>query len=543
MNARSTTPEAPAPAPTRAAPAAPGARVTAVIDIGSTAARMEIAEIDAAGTVRTIESLQQPVQLGRDTFAQGRIQHSSIEECVNILKGFRRIMDEYGVTDARQIRAVATSSVREAVNRDTFLDRIYMATKINVEAIEEAEETRLTYLGVQDLLHREPDLQRGDVLVVEVGGGDTELLLVQDGYVNFSNTYRLGVLRLRQSLDSSATSPQRAAATLAKQIQLSVDQIRRSVPVARTPYLIAVSGDARFAAAQLSKTWKEDALTRLDVKAFSAFARKIAGCSTDELVREYRITYQEAETMGAALLAYAQLAKVFQAEQIIVHKSSLRYGLLQEVAAGGGWTREFYEQVIHSTIALGVKYAFDEKHARHVAELSLKLFRELQGEHMLGPRYELLLHVAALLHEIGLFVSNRSHHKHSMYLILNSDIFGVSRHDMTLAALVARYHRRAMPQNYHEVYSTLQRDDRLAVAKMAAILRVADALERNHMQQVRDIAVTREKNQFVIQVRGIEDLALERMALKEKGSMFEEVYGLKPVLREVDAAEGISADV
>mgnify|MGYP003607579729 FL=1 len=534
---------APAPAEPRPTGAAAPLRVAAVIDVGSTAVRMEVAELRPDGTVRVLDSLQQPVHLGKDSFTRGRIQQSTLEECVKILKGYRRIMQEYGVTDPNLIRAVATSAVREAANRESFLDRVYMATGINVEAIDEAEETRLTYLSVQDLVPREPALQRGDALVVEVGGGDTELLLLRDGHVSYSNTFRLGTLRMRETLGTQNAPAQRTLATFTRHIQLAVDQIKRSVPASRTPILIAPSGDARWAAAQLVPNWSQQLEARLDVKSFAAFAKKIAPASGDELVRKYRITYQEAETLGPALLAYAQLAREFGVEQILVPKSSLRQGLLQELATGGLWTRAFTEQVVHSAIALGAKYAFDERHGRQAAHLCLQFFKELKPEHMLPPRHELLLHIAGLIHEIGLFVNNRSHHKHSMYLIMNSDLFGLSHHDMLMIAMVARYHRRATPQPYHEGFSALDRDDRLAVSKMAALLRVADALDRNHMQQVRDLRFSREDGQFVVWVRDVEDLTLERLALKEKGSMFEEVYGLKVVFRTESSTEGLSPDV
>lgn len=531
------------PVPSTPPGSEPKPRVVAAIDIGSTALRMEIAEISPEGSLRTLDALHHAVHLGKDTFTQGRIKQSTIEECVNILKGFRRIMEEFGVTEPSQIRAVATSSVREAVNRDTFLDRIYMATKINVEAIEEAEENRLTYLAVQDILTHDPSLLKGDALVIEVGGGDTEILLLQDGHVMFSNTMRLGTLRMRETLDMQRAPANKVPALLAKNIQLSVDQIKRSIPVSRVPVMIAVSGAARFAASQLSSDWAQQITAWFDVKPFAAFAKKIAPISTDDLVKQYRLTYEEAEVLGPALMTYAQLAKVFQVDRILVPKSSLRHGLLQEFALGGGWNKEFLDQVVTSALAIGHKYAFDERHARQVADLSVRLFRELQSEHQLGQRYELLLHVAALLHEVGSFISNRSHHKHSMYIILNCDLFGISRHDTELIALVARYHRRAMPQPYHEVYSTLNRDDRLAVNKMAAILRVADALDRNHMQQARDFEFSREKGQFVIHMRGVEDLTLERLALRDKGTMFTEVYGMAVVFRGVTTAEGLMSDV
>jgi exopolyphosphatase/guanosine-5'-triphosphate,3'-diphosphate pyrophosphatase len=524
-------------------PAALPAKTVAVIDIGATAIRMEIAEIRTDGSVRTIDALHKAVGLGKDTFTTNRIQQSTIEECVGVLKGFRKTMEEYGVTEAKQIRAVATSSVREAINRDTFLDRIYMATRINVEPIEEAEETRLTYLAVQHVLKSETDLQKADALIVEVGGGDSEVLLMQDGHVTFSHTFRLGSLRMKETLETHRAPAQRIPAIMAKHIQLTIDQMKRSIPLSKVPYLIAVSGDARFAAAQLASKWTELPYARLDVKAFLQLAKKIAPLSADDLVRKYQINYQEAETLGTALTSYAQIAKVFEVEHIVVPKTSLRHGLVQEFVEGGSWSKDYITQVIHSAMAIGYKYAFDEKHASQVAELSTRLFRELQPEHQLAPRYEVILHVAAILHEIGSFISNRSHHKHSMYLILNSDLFGLSRHDLTLVALVARYHRRAMPQPYHEVYSTLNRDDRLAVNKMAAVLRVADALDRNHMQQARDFTYSREKGLFIIHVKGVDDLTLERAALKDKGSMFEEIYGLKVAFRGVSTTENLSPDI
>lgn len=518
-------------------------RLFAVIDVGATAVRMEIAELTGGSDIRTIEQLYHAVHLGKDSFTLGRIQQSTIEECVTVLKNYRRVLEEYGITSASQIRAVATSSVREASNRDNFLDRIYIATGINLEIIEETEETRLTFLAVQDILARQPDLRKGDVLVFELGGGDSELLLVQDGFVTFSNTYRLGALRMRETLDARHTPTHRLVETFARHIQLTVDQIHRSVPVDKTPYMIAISGDARFAASHLFERWPEEQIARIDPKQFAAFARKVGSLTVDELVKKYRIGFQEAETIGPALLGYTQVIKVFGVEKVIVPKSSLRHGLLREAIGFGGWNEALESQVIHSAITLGHKYGFDERHGVHVSELSVRLFRALQADHQLGPRHERLLRIAGLLHDVGLFINNRSHHKHSMYIILNSDLFGLSRMEMQLIALIARYHRRAAPQPYHEVYATLDRDQRMIVSKLAAILRVADALDRNHMQQVRELSFRRARGDLTIFVHEVQDLSLEKVAMKEKGHMFEEVYGLKVNLEIATSGEGVLSDV
>ena len=165
------------------------------------------------------------------------------------------------------------------------------------------------------------------------------------------------------------------------------------------------------------------------------------------------------------------------------------------------------------------------------------LFSCLAEEHRLGPSHRLLLSVAGILHDIGIFVNPRSHHKHSMYLIQNSELFGLSRRDTFLVALIARYHRRATPKAVHQEYAALDRGDRLVVAKLAAILRVADALDRSHSRRIAGIECSREKDRFVISVPNVDDLTLEQVALQNKGDMFEEVYGMTPVLTKKGTGE------
>ncbi len=187
-----------------------GARPVAVIDIGASAIRLRIAEIGPTGEVRNLDSLQQALRLGKDTFSTGRIQASTIEDCIKVLLGFRRVMAEYGITRDDQIRAVATSAVREAENRYAFVDRVYMSTQINVEVIEGTEENRLTYIAVQDVLKQDDLLKNADAIIVDVGGGSTELVLVQKGSVTFANSYRLGSLRMRESLETFRAGGTRA---------------------------------------------------------------------------------------------------------------------------------------------------------------------------------------------------------------------------------------------------------------------------------------------------------------------------------------------
>ena len=508
-------------------------RTAAVIDVGTTSIRMAIADIDDAGSVRLLSSLSQAVALGKDTFTRGSIEKSTIEECVRVLKSYKRVLAEYGIDRPDQVRVVATSAVREALNKLAFLDRIYTATGTQVIPIDEAEVNRVTYLGVQPLLKLDPELAAARTVITEVGGGSTELLQVQNADVLFAHTYRLGSLRMHQTLESYHASQAATRRLMETQIQRVIDQILQQVPTGQSQEMVVLGGDMRFAAQQLVPDWNPDHLTRIPLQELEILTNTVLSLNEDKLVHKYHITFPDAGTLGPALLAYVMLAQAFQLKQVIVSSINLRDGLLKQMATRGGWNEDFSNQVIRSALDLGRKFDFDEPHARQVSKLCKILFQGLRDEHQLDPRYELLLRVAALLHEIGLYISTGAYHKHSMYLIQNSELFGLSRSDVQLVSLTARYHRRASPKPAHTVFTALNRDQRIAVVKMAAMLRVADALEASHAQRLHELRFSRESGRLVISIPQVEDLSLEQLALKQSGSLFEETFGMPVLLRKM----------
>lgn len=515
-----------------AAAATPQAvRPVAVIDVGTSSIRMAIAEIDEAGRVRTLEKLQQPVGLGKDTFTIGQIRKSTIEECARVLKSYRRVLAEFQITRPDQIRIVATSAVREAANRLAFIDRIFIATGLQVEPLDESEVSRVTYLGILPFLQSDSALLNARTLVLEVGGGSTELLVMRNGNVLYSHTYRLGSLRLHETLEAYQAPTVKVREIMETQIERMVKQVREHVSGDGTVEMITLGGDMRFAAAQLLPDSQPDSLARIPVVALEELTNRLLGMSEDRIVRKFHMSFPDADTVGPALLAYVRLAQAFGLVNVLVTNANLRDGLLKEMALQGAWNEDLNNQIVRSALDLGRRYDFDEAHARQVADLSRKLFHALRAEHQLEQRQEVILYLAALLHEIGLFVSYQSHHKHSMYLIRNSELFGLSRKDVLLVALVARYYRRASPQPDHEGYATLGRDERVTVAKLAAILRVAVALDESRSQRITDFECRREEGRLVLAIPNIEDLSLEQLALRQNGALFEEVYGLPLLLR------------
>ncbi len=510
----------------------------AVIDIGTTSIRMAIAEIDEQGSVRVLETLQQAVTLGKDTFTTGRIDKTTIEECVRVLRSYRQMLTEYKIVLPERIRVVATSAVREAGNRLAFIDRIYIATGLQIEPIDEAEETRITYLGILPHLRSEPTLSTGKTIVIEMGGGSTELLVVRDRNVLYANSYRLGSLRLRETLEAYNAPEGKVREFMESQIERTVDQILEHVTPEESSKVIALGSDMRFATYHLVPGWNPTQLARVPVAELEQFTDGILELSEDELVRKYAISYPDADSVGPALLTYVQLARAFKQTHVLVTNTNLRDGLLKSMATDSIWTEEFSNQIIRSAVDLGRKFRFDEPHGRQVADTARQLFDQLRAQHILDHRYAVIMYIAALLHEIGLFIGYPSHHKHTMYLLRNSEIFGLGRKEVLLAALVARYYRRASPQPSHEGYSTLDRDERVTVSKLASILRIAVALNDSRSQRINNIRCETKGNRLVISVPNVQDVSLEQLALRQNASMFEDVYGLKVQLRALRGEAG-----
>src|SRR5262249_29407643 len=242
----------------------------------------------------------------------------------------------------------------------------------------------------------------------------------------------------------------------------------------------------------------------------------------------------DAETLVPALLAYNELLLATSAEEVTVPEASLRAGMLLDLAVGEDARRreDFNRQVLASAHAIGEKYRYDVSHAENVARLAVRRLVVLRSEHGLADRDRSLPEAASLLHDVGLYINRRAHHKHSQYILSVSDIFGLSREDMDVVANVARYHRRAMPQKSHLPYMALDRDTRVRVGKLAAMLRIANAPDADHLHKVRALTPVREEDEWILEVDGAGDLTMERLATLARSDLLTEVFGQRVLFRE-----------
>ena len=293
---------------------ATGPQLVAVIDIGSSAIRMVVAEILGEDQWKVLDSAERPVALGRDVFVTGQISKGTLSESVQILKGFQELLIGWGVKP-QDIRAVATSALREAQNRDTFIDRVFIKCGIQISVVEGIEANNLTFIAVQKSLSGKwGAFNRSNTLILEVGGGSTEVLLLQRGKVLAAHTLNMGTVRLEQEIKSSNRSGRGLNAVLKESVHNLLTMLSNDLPLKRVANFVALGGDIRIAALNCGVEVAPGYL-EIEAGAYKKFVQKILPLSLDEIVLEFQISYHDAESLLPTLLAYQHICQATAAKK------------------------------------------------------------------------------------------------------------------------------------------------------------------------------------------------------------------------------------
>lgn len=501
-------------------------QLIATIHIGANAVSMLVGAPTESGDIKQVDFFEQPVPLARDVFRHGSIGRTVMERTVRVLREYRASLRELGIADGKPNRIVCTNILAEALNQDIFLNRIHVACGLEVEPLDDGEQTRLVYMKAQRLLAANKDLARARTMVVHIGPGNTRVVMFQRGRIERYASYRLGTHRSNEAVQSGDMQGAAILRLLEEQTRANLDLVLFDYRDTKPDELVVIGYELQAVAAMLI-----DPRTKLvPVKKLRKFLDDIAAMSTDERVRKLHLDYASADSVVAAAMINLRLAEAFGTRGIHLPSVGFEHGLLADLPFSSSLSGRFEDEVLQSASTLSRRYQIDPRHARHVEKLCTAIFDATSRLHQLAPRDKLLLRVAAMLHEVGNFITPRAHHKHSYYIIHNSEIFGLSMADIETIALVARYHRHSPPKAIHEGYNDLSREDRMRVSKMAAILRVADALDRPHAQRVRDITMRITESKLHIGLGDVPDAAIEQLALAEKADLFQHIFGLDVVI-------------
>jgi exopolyphosphatase/guanosine-5'-triphosphate,3'-diphosphate pyrophosphatase len=497
------------------------------LHIGAGSVSVMICERDGGGGLNVIDFLEQPAPLARDIFREGMVGQQTTERIVAIIRDFQKSIAELGLDPHAITRAVATNILSEAVNHENVMNRIRIACGLDVSIIDDGEMTRLIYLKTRRRLLHLPAMRKGVTLVLHVGPGNTRALLFKEGLITRYTSYRMGAHRTREAVESSNAEGHALLRLIREHAYGNLAQLRHDYSDVTIDGLVVIGYEIQSIAEQLAGS--HSACT---VKTLRDFTAKAAILSDVEIVRKFRLDYQTAEALLPALEINLAVAETLGLKNVHIPVSEYEQGLLHDLLVSRELTGAFADEVIRSARILAARYQSDPGHGAHVGNLCARLFEELADLHQLDSHDALLLQVSAILHEVGTYISPRAHHKHSEYIILNSEIFGLDRLDIFVVALVSRYHRHSGPKTDHEAYRALGTDDRIRVNKLAAILRVADALERTHAQRVRKLTIRREPGKLILRLPGLADAAVERIAMESKADLFQHVFGLAVVIDE-----------
>lgn len=496
--------------------------VQAVIFMGASALSMMVAEI-SNGEQRVLDVLSQPIALAQDVFSCSRVSRDTMDRAVEILRGYNDLLEEYRLAGEVQVRLLASNILLNIRNMDTLVNRIQIGCGLHLEVMDDGDMTRLLYLNVQALVKAHPEILRKRTVVLHVGPGNTRVLVLDKGRIIHYANYRMGAHRTGVTIgDPEFGAPENEDALIREHIRGIVEQIHydsEGALEASPAALVLFGPDFRQPVTPLfeQKYVTVDGLKRL--------AEQIAETPPAQRVARFHEDYASLCSLLPMVNIYLSVAREFSPKTIICPVEEYANAFLRDLMPSRLDNLALEEEVIHFTSLLARRYRVDVGHSEHITRLSMALFDELQELHGLTHRDRLLLKVASILHEIGGYISPKGHHRHSQYIILNSEIFGLSRLDIEVVGLLARYHRHGAPSEKDHSYMELDLANRLRVQKLAALLRVAEAMERAHSRRITAFSIRFNNRRLELLVPDANDLTLENMALRTKGALFTDVFG------------------
>lgn len=485
----------------------------AAIDLGTNSFHLVIVELKNLERLRSIEELEasrnfeilyRQREIVRINFGSGKetdyLTEDGIQRALKVLKEFKEKIDEYGA----KVHAIATSAIREAKNRDEFISFVKQNLGIEIKIVSGFEEARLIYLGVLQGLN----VYDKQILLIDIGGGSTELLVGKRGKILYAGSFKLGAVRLTQVFfDGGKNFSDDRKRDCEEFIRKTIDQNLKPIKDLGFELVIGTSGQIQSIArllylsgtdAEKFKTFHGQYFTS---KQFDKVSKKILGAtSLEELQIIPQLDEKRAEIIVPGTLILKVIMDALKIDRITVSAYALREGIIidaiekyykeeQKLKEISDEAEKIKEQKLKEVIEFAKSYNVDLKHSLQVKKIALKIFDELKPLHNLDENARELLEYAAILHDIGYYISVAKHHKYSYFIIRNSNLVGFSEKEIELIANVARYHRKATPKEKHPNFNQLNEDEKRIVQILSAILRLSDGLEKTHSALINDIKI------------------------------------------------------
>jgi exopolyphosphatase/guanosine-5'-triphosphate,3'-diphosphate pyrophosphatase len=501
----------------------------AAIDVGSNELSMKIFEVSKKYGINEIDHIRHNIELGSDTYTNGKINHTLVDELCEVLIGFTKKMQEYQVND---YTACATSAIREAANNILILDQIKLRSGLKIKILSNSEQRFLCYkaIALKETAFNKM-IQKGTI-IVDVGAGSIQLSLFDKESLVSTQNIKLGFLRIREILSTLENQTSDFKDLLSEYIDYNIQTYKELfLSNNKIKNIIAVGDQLSELTHYIYFTQNGDSITKDN---FAKLYKGLFSTTINKLSEELSLSKEQSSLILPTAMIYQKIFEETGADSIWLSGITMCDGIVAEYAEKKEKiipTHNFTEDIIIAARNIANRYHSNASHIKNVEYIAMSVFDNIRKIHGLGKRERLLLQIAVILHTCGEYVNMNEAAENSYKIVMSTEIIGLSHLEREITANLIRYHADCFPE-YSGMIGGFDKDTYIKIAKLTAILRIANAMDKSHKQKFSNLTMAVRMNGFIITADTIEDITLEKGLFDSKADFFEDVYGIRPILKQ-----------
>lgn len=505
----------------------------AAIDVGSYELAMKIFEISSKNGIREIDYIRHRIDLGTDTFTTGKISNERVDELCRVLRDYAGIMKNYRVDD---YRAYGTSAIRETENTLIVLDQIAQRTGIRIEMLSNSEQRFLDYKSIASLGDAFSKTIEKGTAIVDIGGGSVQISLFDKDTLVTTQNLRLGVLRLQDQISRLNLRHGQMEMVLEEIVNAQLMVFKKLYLEKRRIENVIVVDD--YVSAVVGKEIRGLEHATVSAEAMDSFLERVRKKSAQDVARVLGIPEENVPLLCLSGILISHIVKTMDARTIWAPGVTLCDGMAYEYGEKNKLLKEahdFEQDIAACAQNISKRYMGNKDRSETLEKIALTIFDSMKKVHGLGRRERLLLRIATLLHDCGKYISLVNLGECSYNIIMSTEIIGLSHMEREIVANVVKYNH--MEFAYYEVLgqdSTIDKEAYLTIAKLTAILKIANGLDRSHKEKFRNIKTSLRGEELLIFADTNVDITLERGMFGKRADFFEEVYSVRPVIVQRD---------
>ncbi len=504
----------------------------AAIDVGSYELSMKIYEVTRKSGMHQVDHLRRSIDLGSDSYARGKLSYDILSELCDTLREYRNIMDSYGV---EEYVAYGTSAIRETVNTSILLDQIEQISGIRIDVLSNSEQRFIDYKSIAFQGEEFERFIEKNTVILDIGGGSIQMSVFNKDNLVSTENLKMGVLRLLERMTTMGASRSQFAHLIGEYIEPSLNIYKKLYLRDREIENLIIVDD--YIAPIINKGVLSRVSSNIaDYEIVNEYIEIARNMSKSELARRVGIPEDAVPLLYISLILLSNVMTITGATRIWAPGVTLCDGIAYEYAEKHGLIKlnhNFEDDIIAGAHQISKRYMGSKKRSETLSKLSLQIFEKVASLHGLTRRDGLLLEIAAILHDCGKYISMADLAECSYHIIMSTEIMGLSHKERMIVANTVKYNQLAF-EYFEEMasHTSVDFEDHMRIAKLTAILRLANGLDRSHKDKFRDTKIEIKGDELIITTHTDEDITLERELIKNRADFFREVFHMIPVIKQ-----------